>query len=247
MNYICAVRRTALRFAGYFCHDGFMANFEVEQIARLGQIVKERREELGVSQKQLLDRGGPSNSTLTKIEQGRADTISNATMRKIDRALDWEFGSAQEVLAGGDPTVSGERRYRTSGGEEFSERTLETLVENYSNLKAEQLNVMFQYAKARSIDFNEAGSELEDVFYMANQLKDGRQWTPPWRPYPDGFEPWKELWWQEPRNRKKWASWKHGGEVLTDEQADEMPDPAPNVGISMAELTRRLSSDRTRE
>lgn len=73
--------------------------------ARLGRYVQERRTELGYSQVDLWQAGGPSNSTLTNIESGSAKTISPATRRKLDRGLKWAPGSADRILEGGEPTL----------------------------------------------------------------------------------------------------------------------------------------------
>ncbi len=96
------VRLITLRFASFFCHTVDMANNRKEQIALLGRIVKKRREQLGMSQKQLLDNGGPSNSTLTGIENGTTDVVSNATLRKLDESLNWKPGAARGILEYGE-------------------------------------------------------------------------------------------------------------------------------------------------
>lgn len=70
---------------------------------RLARHVKQRREELGLRQDQLKDRGGPSTTTLSKIENA-TDTPAPVTLRKLDDSLDWERGSAARTLRGGDPT-----------------------------------------------------------------------------------------------------------------------------------------------
>lgn len=71
-------------------------------LARLGQTVKKRRESLGLTQAEVADRGGPSDTTLGGLESGTASAVSLATLRKLDRALEWSEGSAKTVLDGGD-------------------------------------------------------------------------------------------------------------------------------------------------
>lgn len=60
---------------------------------RFGKRVQDRREQLGRSQIEVWQRGGPSNTTLTAIENGRT-SLTKATARKLDAGLDWEEGSA---------------------------------------------------------------------------------------------------------------------------------------------------------
>lgn len=71
---------------------------------RFGEIVKARREELDFSQIELWHSGGPSNTTLTKIESGRPGDMQRKTFRLLDKSLRWEPGSARETFLGGNPT-----------------------------------------------------------------------------------------------------------------------------------------------
>ncbi|MFT4199823.1 helix-turn-helix domain-containing protein [Gordonia sp. (in: high G+C Gram-positive bacteria)] len=74
-------------------------------LERFGRIVYERRNELGLSQEQVADRGGPSDTTMGKIENFEwAPGDRKVTLKKLDKGLDWEPGSAEATLAGGDPT-----------------------------------------------------------------------------------------------------------------------------------------------
>ncbi len=68
---------------------------------RLASAVKARRLELGLNQMEVWNAGGPSNTTLTTIENGRLDTLTLATAKKLDRGLRWEQGSAMRVWEGG--------------------------------------------------------------------------------------------------------------------------------------------------
>ncbi|PYG00197.1 Helix-turn-helix domain-containing protein [Georgenia satyanarayanai] len=73
-------------------------------LKRFARIVLDRRNTLGLSQVDVWRAGGPSNSTLTKIEGGLPPEPSNATLRKLDVGLQWTPGSARSALSGGDPT-----------------------------------------------------------------------------------------------------------------------------------------------
>jgi hypothetical protein len=71
---------------------------------RFGQIVKARRDELDLNQVEVSQLGGPSNSKLTEIENGRLKQLTRQTARKLDRGLHWVPGSARTAWDGGDPT-----------------------------------------------------------------------------------------------------------------------------------------------
>lgn len=71
---------------------------------RFGQIVLARRLKLDLNQLEVSAAGGPSNSTLTAIENGRLEELTRATAKKLDRGLRWEPGSARVAWQGGDPT-----------------------------------------------------------------------------------------------------------------------------------------------
>lgn len=70
-----------------------------------GAVVKARREELGLSQLDVWQSGGPSNTTLTTIENGRAAKLPPATAKKLDAALLWRPGSALRLWREGAPPV----------------------------------------------------------------------------------------------------------------------------------------------
>ena len=70
---------------------------------RFGQIVLARRLELDLNQLEVAAAGGPSNSTMTAIENGRLEDLSRATAKKLDRGLQWEPGSARLAWQGGTP------------------------------------------------------------------------------------------------------------------------------------------------
>lgn len=71
---------------------------------RFGGLVLARRNELELSQVEVSDAGGPSNTWLTLIENGRLESLSRVTARKLDTGLKWEPGSARRAWNGGEPT-----------------------------------------------------------------------------------------------------------------------------------------------
>lgn len=71
---------------------------------RLAKAVRARRKELDVSQLDVWQAGGPSNTKLTEIENGRTESLTRTTARKLDIGLQWEPGSAKRIWEGGEPT-----------------------------------------------------------------------------------------------------------------------------------------------
>lgn len=72
----------------------------------LARLVKARRDELGLTQLDVWQADGPSNTTLTKIESGAIKALERATARKLDRALQWKPGSARNAFDGGVEPVA---------------------------------------------------------------------------------------------------------------------------------------------
>lgn len=68
--------------------------------ARLGKAIADRRFELDLSQEDLAERGGPSHQIVRNLERGLAADYRLTTFRKIDRALRWDDGTADRILAG---------------------------------------------------------------------------------------------------------------------------------------------------
>lgn len=71
---------------------------------RFGQVVLARREELGLSQRDVWKAGGPSGPVWTGIENASGPVPQQRTLAKLDKALQWTAGSARRVLNGGYPT-----------------------------------------------------------------------------------------------------------------------------------------------
>lgn len=72
---------------------------------QLGEQVRSRRTELGLTQEELAERGGPSTPTLRAIENNRAGRLSPRLRRTLERALRWQAGSVDAILTGGAATV----------------------------------------------------------------------------------------------------------------------------------------------
>lgn len=69
---------------------------------RLGDAIRRRRLTLDLSQEELGRRSGVTPVTISRIENGHSAKIR--TLWKLDRGLEWEPGSAEAVLRGGEPT-----------------------------------------------------------------------------------------------------------------------------------------------
>lgn len=100
-NYVDVVCRRSRRFAEEICDTLGMAP---KNNARFARIIGEAFDALGVTQDFFHDElGGPSDSTLRKIIEGKQVGISAQTLNAFDKAFAWTPGSAARTLAGGNP------------------------------------------------------------------------------------------------------------------------------------------------
>jgi len=72
--------------------------------ANLAAQVKDRREELGLTQEQVAASGGPSTATLRLIETNNAKSYRAKTFTQLETALRWRNGSVRRILAGQGPS-----------------------------------------------------------------------------------------------------------------------------------------------
>lgn len=93
VTYICVVCRTQVEFAEGFRQCGDMLSPEA-----FGEVVRSRRRELDLTALQVSQRGGPSDTTLSKIENAWPKPPSAATLRKLDVGLMWPRGRARQIL-----------------------------------------------------------------------------------------------------------------------------------------------------
>jgi len=75
--------------------------------ARLALAVMNRRHKLALSQMEVWGNGGPSNTLLTTIENGRLEKLTNATAKKLDKALEWEPGTSRQIWEGDAASEAG--------------------------------------------------------------------------------------------------------------------------------------------
>lgn len=76
----------------------------VQEPARFGNLIVQRRGELGLTQGDVHAAGGPSDLTLRKLERAETVRPDAATLSKLDKALRWAPGSASRAFQGGEPT-----------------------------------------------------------------------------------------------------------------------------------------------
>lgn len=77
-----------------------MANWPEDARRRLAEAVKARRADRGLSQLDVYEAGGPSNSTMTAIENASKADISWSTLRKLDIGLQWPQDFALNLISG---------------------------------------------------------------------------------------------------------------------------------------------------
>ncbi|MDD7967807.1 DUF2188 domain-containing protein [Actinomycetospora lemnae] len=73
---------------------------DMNGLAVLGRAVRARRERVGLTQRQIEERGGPSGRTLRMIEAGEAKNLTEATLARVDNALFWDHGTSTRLLRG---------------------------------------------------------------------------------------------------------------------------------------------------
>ncbi|WP_160051455.1 helix-turn-helix transcriptional regulator [Nocardiopsis sp. FR26] len=71
--------------------------------ARLRELMEARQEQLGLSWGEVAKAGGVKMNTLYRVRAGVA-TIQQTTKRAIEDGLQWDEGSVDAILGGGDPT-----------------------------------------------------------------------------------------------------------------------------------------------
>lgn len=82
---------------------------------RLGRLVRERRRQLRLTQRQAAERGGISEQTWGVVENAKAETYADLTLSAVDIGLGWAPGSAEHVLddpdylPGPTPTIQNDR------------------------------------------------------------------------------------------------------------------------------------------
>lgn len=76
---------------------------------RLAEAVATRKQDLQLTQEAMRDNGGPSVPTISRILDATGPKPSRVTFTKLDRALQWQEGSAQLVWDHGAEPVLADR------------------------------------------------------------------------------------------------------------------------------------------
>jgi transcriptional regulator with XRE-family HTH domain len=76
--------------------------------AHLARLIRERRADLGLTQREVHSVGGPSPATLYQLESGHPGSYRPHILRRLERALGWGAGSVRRALAGGLPVLDGD-------------------------------------------------------------------------------------------------------------------------------------------
>lgn len=85
--------------------------------SRFGDLVRRRRNTLGMTMRDVAQAGGPSTPTMNRLEAGRISRPDRDTFVKLDHALQWAAGSAARTFHGGFPEAA-ERGPRISVADE---------------------------------------------------------------------------------------------------------------------------------
>lgn len=131
---------------------------------KLGIAVRERRLDLGLTQKDIADRGGPSAPAVRLLENNRSQTLTPRLARKLEHALQWEPGSCDAILAGGEPTPLTPQAAEPPIGKPGDRFAMARQVVGLKKTLASHLSGMDSDAReALTADVIRAAREAEDV------------------------------------------------------------------------------------
>ena len=74
---------------------------EIRHVVALGDSVRNRRRELGYTQVEIEELGGPSTSTIRNIEQYKDYQRTARTVRDLELVLKWAPGTVELILKRG--------------------------------------------------------------------------------------------------------------------------------------------------
>ncbi|CAN7193450.1 helix-turn-helix transcriptional regulator [Knoellia sp. LjRoot47] len=63
----------------------------------IGNIVRWRRKQVGITQEQVAEYGGPGKTTMGKIENGRMEPFPAEAQQDLEKVLGWKFGRIREL------------------------------------------------------------------------------------------------------------------------------------------------------
>lgn len=89
--------------SGFFLH--YVSVTEEQAWKRLGSLIIDRRVALGMkTSKSLAEAAGVTPRLIGDLENGRRSSYAAATKAAIEQALQWQAGTVESILAGGQPT-----------------------------------------------------------------------------------------------------------------------------------------------
>lgn len=102
---------------------------EQDALRRLGDLVERRADELNLTWTDLAKDAGITVQTLRQVRLG-ANEPSRATKRGLERALGWQLGSVDMILAGGSPALASEREVGPPPPDDDFEARIERIRNN---------------------------------------------------------------------------------------------------------------------
>ena len=138
-----------------------MANWTQHAADALSTAVNRRRAFLAMSQLDVWQAGGPSNSTMTSIEGATSLSITAATLRKLDIGLKWPLGTALGILKGDiAPVTAAEMKTEPAGS---VGRGLATLIPDEPEVEPD-------YLESEKEVIGDAWAEAHDLVAAINAL-----------------------------------------------------------------------------
>lgn len=91
-------------------------NFKPADAKMFSRVVRDRRQELGLTLAAVAAAGGPAEPTMVRIESGEGAPIRVSTLAKLDGILRWRKGSALAALDGAEPNPLEDNQYEVNNG-----------------------------------------------------------------------------------------------------------------------------------
>lgn len=144
-------------------------------LRELGAKVAARRRELKLSQIELQDCGGPSTTTVSRLEIGEGKQPQRETLEKLDRSLQWDPGTAAAILRNSDSTglIDANDCYLTAGVNESIDAALKLTQIFQRKAKTEPTD--FEGLDNRTRVFGMCwllGREIEDIYLLTERDAD---------------------------------------------------------------------------
>lgn len=149
--------------------DGSSGKIQPMTSDRLGAAVRLRRKQLKLTQSEVAERGGLSESTVRGVENNRLSQPHASTQRALERGLAWLPGSVEAILKGGAPRIQetgpsatpAERDTATAAGDRLA---LAQRLIKMRQAFLEHRDTMPQAARARmDEEFSAASRETEEA------------------------------------------------------------------------------------